>query len=127
MNLRLALSVTRRNVGKVLRETFPCAHARINLYEIKLCRLTYLASSRARPHVAHRATSNKRRRREESKEESRKGKKEIKEAVARCRHLDHGTHFASLISRKDSVRVTGVFRLQGLLETRGSPLLRSGI
>lgn len=53
-----------------------------------------------------------------------RGKKEIKEAAARaCRHLDHGTHFASLISRKDSVRVTGVFRLQGLLgnrEARGS-------
>ncbi|KYM84118.1 hypothetical protein ALC53_05495 [Atta colombica] len=55
-----------------------------------------------------------------NKEKSRKGKKEIKEAAVRCRHLDHGTHFASLISRKDSVRVTGVFRLQGLLGTRGS-------
>ncbi|KYN33515.1 hypothetical protein ALC56_12227, partial [Trachymyrmex septentrionalis] len=57
-----------------------------------------------------------------NKEKSRKGKKEIKEAAVRCRHLDHGTHFASLISRKDSVRVTGVFRLQGLLGTRGSSL-----
>lgn len=43
---------------------------------------------------------------------------------ARCRHLDHGTHFASLISRKDSVRVTGVFRLQA--GAPGDPrLLRS--
>ncbi|TGZ52598.1 Uncharacterized protein DBV15_07108, partial [Temnothorax longispinosus] len=48
-----------------------------------------------------------------NKEKSRKGKKEIKEAAARCRHLDHGTHFASLISRKDSVRVTGFSGCRG--------------
>ncbi|EGI70908.1 hypothetical protein G5I_00334 [Acromyrmex echinatior] len=62
-----------------------------------------------------------------NKEKSRKGKKEIKEAVVRCRHLDHGTHFASLISRKDSVRVTGVFRLHGLLGTRGSSPVSYGL
>lgn len=44
--------------------------------------------------------------------------------LPRCRHLGHGTHFASLISRKDSVRVTGVFRLQA--GAPGDPrLLRS--
>lgn len=135
MNLCLIFN----NQEKFSSSTFLSTY--INLYQIKLCRaanVTYTYLEFASPHVVYYGgiSVRKRQTRESrnctratawNKEKSRKGKKEIKEAAARCRHLDHGTHFASLISRKDSVRVTGVFRLQGLLGTRGSSPLSYGL
>ena len=72
------------------------------------------------PKPEQKRSGNKEKLRERGRKRSRKG--------CCCRHLGHGTHFASLISRKDSVRVTGVFRLPGAPgDPRLRSLLRSGI